>query len=40
NVFYTFSDGKIIGVWSVIDKAAVERQLRGESAALCADRRV
>ncbi|AVB19134.1 MULTISPECIES: ester cyclase [Pseudomonas syringae group] len=40
NVFYTFSDGKIIGVWSVIDKAAVERQLRGESAAVCADRSV
>lgn len=27
NVFYTFRDGRIISVWSVIDKAAVERAL-------------
>lgn len=27
NVFYTFIDGKIAQVWSVIDKAAIERQL-------------
>jgi predicted ester cyclase len=27
NVFYTFVDGKIAQVWSVIDKAAIERQL-------------
>ena len=27
NVFYEFSHGKIINVWSVIDKAAIERQL-------------
>ena len=28
NVFYAFRDGKIAEVWSVIDKAAVEAQLR------------
>ncbi|AVB13686.1 MULTISPECIES: ester cyclase [Pseudomonas syringae group] len=38
NVFYTFSDGKIVSVWSVIDKAAVERELRGEPAAGSSDR--
>ncbi|OBZ96399.1 ester cyclase [Pararhizobium polonicum] len=27
NVFYEFRDGKIVSVWSVIDKAAVEAQL-------------
>lgn len=27
NVFYQFRDGKIAEVWSVIDKAAIERQL-------------
>ena len=27
NVFYEFRDGKIAGVWSVIDKAAIEAQL-------------
>lgn len=27
NVFYEFSEGKICAVWSVIDKAAIERQL-------------
>jgi predicted ester cyclase len=27
NVFYEFEDGRIIRVWSVIDKAAIERQL-------------
>nr|WKF60183.1 hypothetical protein HUO10_004701 [Paraburkholderia busanensis] len=27
NVFYEFSGGKIRQVWSIIDKAAVERQL-------------
>jgi len=27
NVFYTFIDGKIAHVWSVIDKAAIEQQL-------------
>lgn len=27
NVFYAFRDGKIAEVWSVIDKAAIERQL-------------
>ncbi|MDB5847729.1 MAG: putative ester cyclase [Rhodoferax sp.] len=27
NVFYEFSAGKIVRVWSVIDKAAVEAQL-------------
>lgn len=27
NVFYEFRDGKIVEVWSVIDKAAIERQL-------------
>ncbi len=29
NVFYRFRNGKIEEVWSVIDKAAVEAQLRG-----------
>jgi predicted ester cyclase len=28
NVFYEFRDGKIVNVWSVIDKAAIEAQLR------------
>ncbi len=28
NVFYEFRDGKIAQVWSVIDKAAIEAQLR------------
>ncbi|WP_186204449.1 ester cyclase [Burkholderia gladioli] len=27
NVFYEFHDGKIRQVWSIIDKAAIERQL-------------
>lgn len=27
NVFYEFHDGRIAGVWSVIDKAAIEAQL-------------
>lgn len=27
NVFYEFRDGKIVQVWSVIDKAAIEAQL-------------
>lgn len=27
NVFYRFSDGKIVEVWSVIDKSAIEAQL-------------
>ena len=27
NVFYEFRDGKIVSVWSVIDKAAIEGQL-------------
>ena len=27
NVFYAFRDGKIVEVWSVIDKAAIELQL-------------
>lgn len=28
NVFYEFREGKIVQVWSVIDKAAIEAQLR------------
>ena len=28
NVFYEFQDGKIVRVWSVIDKVAVEAQIR------------
>lgn len=28
NVFYAFNDAKIQAVWSVIDKAAIEAQLR------------
>jgi predicted ester cyclase len=27
NVFYEFRDGKIVAVWSVIDKAAIEAQI-------------
>lgn len=27
NVFYAFRDGRIVEVWSVIDKAAIEAQL-------------
>jgi predicted ester cyclase len=27
NVFYQFREGKIVSVWSVIDKAAIEAQL-------------
>ena len=27
NVFYAFRDGKIVEVWSIIDKAAIELQL-------------
>jgi len=30
NVIYEFRDGKIVEVWSVVDKAAIEVQLRGE----------
>jgi len=29
NVFYRYQDARIAQVWSVIDKAAIERQLRG-----------
>ncbi len=28
NVFYQFRDAKIVEVWSVVDKAAIEAQLR------------
>lgn len=28
NVFYEFRDGRIVNVWSIIDKAAIEAQLR------------
>ncbi|WP_198085590.1 ester cyclase [Variovorax sp. E3] len=28
NVFYEFKGGKIVAVWSVIDKAAIEQQLQ------------
>ncbi|MFW9270288.1 ester cyclase [Pseudomonas sp. NR3] len=31
NVFYTFEQGKIVRVWSVIDKAAVEAALQRQS---------
>ncbi len=34
NVFYKIADGKIATVWSVIDKAAVETQLRQQAKAL------
>jgi predicted ester cyclase len=27
NVFYQFREGRIVQVWSVIDKAAIETQL-------------
>ncbi|MCI3944127.1 hypothetical protein K0038_01133 [Pseudomonas syringae] len=40
NVLYTFCDGRISDVWSIIDKAAVERELRGESAPAPGDRSV
>ncbi|KTB84837.1 ester cyclase [Pseudomonas syringae] len=40
NVFYTFSEGKVVAVWSVIDKAAVERELRGEPVAASSDRSI
>ncbi|MBB4289675.1 putative ester cyclase [Rhizobium leguminosarum] len=30
NVIYEFRGGKIVEVWSVIDKAAIEVQLRGD----------
>jgi predicted ester cyclase len=29
NVFYRYQDVRIAQVWSIIDKAAVERQLQG-----------
>lgn len=29
NVFYEFRGGRIVQVWSVLDKAAIETQLRG-----------
>ena len=31
NVFYQFRDGRIIEVWSVVDKAAIEAQLQTDS---------
>ena len=31
NVIYEFRDGKIVEVWSVVDKAAIEAQLRDGS---------
>lgn len=33
NVFYEFLDGRIASVWSVIDKAAIEAQLGGQTGA-------
>jgi predicted ester cyclase len=27
NVFYEFADGRIVDVWSIIDKDAIARQL-------------
>ena len=27
HAFYTFEDGKIVGVWSILDKTAIEAQL-------------
>ena len=30
NVFYEFRNGRIVQVWSVIDKTAVEAQLQGD----------
>ncbi|WP_159716101.1 ester cyclase [Geminicoccus flavidas] len=29
NVIYQFHDGKIVQVWSIVDKAAIEAQLQG-----------
>ena len=34
NVFYQFRDGKISEVWSIIDKAAIEAQLRPKGRAI------
>jgi predicted ester cyclase len=31
NVFYRFRENRIEEVWSVIDKAAIETQLRGSA---------
>ncbi len=31
NVFYRFDAGRIVEVWSVLDKAAIERQLEEQS---------
>ncbi|MFH7479360.1 ester cyclase, partial [Pseudomonas syringae pv. tagetis] len=39
NVFYTLREGRIVTVWTVIYKAAVESEHRGENAASCSDRR-
>ncbi|WP_422085142.1 ester cyclase [Variovorax sp.] len=33
NVFYEFKDGRIVEVWSIIDRAAIEEQLRNEGEA-------
>ena len=33
NVFYRFEDERIAAVWSVVDRAAIEAQLRGLDAA-------
>ena len=35
NVFYQFRGGKIAEVWSMIDKAAIEAQLRGRQSRYC-----
>jgi predicted ester cyclase len=32
NVFYVFSEGKIVNVWSVIDQSAIRAQLRNSPA--------
>jgi predicted ester cyclase len=31
NVFYRFAGGRIVEVWSVLDKVEIERQLAGQS---------
>lgn len=33
NVFYEFRDGKIVAVWSILDKDAIERQLQNDGRA-------
>ena len=40
NAFYEFKHSKIASVWSVIDKAAIETQLRGVTGRRSRERRL